>query len=183
MTNNNLAGARYDYNKNSSYVMKIEDLATLQSLRYDKPIKPEMLITMIRLYVTIDDKIKTDMKVILKDALAFNDRFKIGTDMATVAGIVGEIVGKEYPVPNNLRIIRLLEITPEEQTHLKILITKQEKNRRSNEKRSELSKVHKYMRTYMLKSDIIRLFAEGKTIDEIAIAVKKSRSTVYRYLK
>jgi hypothetical protein len=183
MTNNKSAGARYDYNKNSSYVMKIEDLGVLQSLRNTQEIKSEILIAMIRLYVIIDDKIKKDMNVILRDTLDFNSKFNIGFDIIKLAGIVAEIVGQQIPVPNNLRIINLLGITLEEQASMKILITKTEKNRRSNGKRSELSKVHKFVKNDFLKKDIARLHAAGKTIDEIAIDVKKSRSTVYRYLK
>jgi hypothetical protein len=183
MTNNNVEGNRSEFNELSSLKGKMRDLEVLQILRQSVVIKPLIVDYMIRLYIILDVKIKKDIDIVLKDTFIFNSNFKNGIDMVEIADLVKKVFTNKYDVSSNTEIIDYLEITLEEQKSMKILITKLEKNRRCNDKRSKTSKMHKKIRTDFLEKRIKGLYASGKTIEEIILEVSKSRSTVYRYLK
>jgi hypothetical protein len=110
MTNNNVEGNRYDYNKFSSLKCKMRDLEVLQSLRKSVVIKPLIVDYMIRLYIILDGKIKKDVDTVLKDAFNFNSNFKSGIDMVEIANLVEKVFSNKYDVSSNTEIIDYLEI-------------------------------------------------------------------------
>lgn len=87
-------------------------------------------------------------------------------------------------------LIKLLEITPEEQRHLKCIIGKAEKYDRKNAKRTEKRRVqgvverHKYEQAAQERAQqALDLLAKGKSRADIASLLGVSMKSVSRYLK
>jgi DNA-binding MarR family transcriptional regulator len=88
----------------------------------------------------------------------------------------------------NQTLIERLDITLDEQKHMKTIISQEEKYRRNNDKRrasrrNEEGLTKKQLEIKELKEKVIKLRQTGKTIREIAEELNMSKSKVDRVSK
>lgn len=110
----------------------------------------------------------------------------------SVDGVMVTWKGKEYDARYRFRtdtVIRLLEITPEEQRHMKCLIGRAEKLDRKNAKQTEKRRKQGVIERYQYEQaaqerqqQALDMLTKGKTKTDIAKALGVTRMTVHRYL-
>lgn len=84
-------------------------------------------------------------------------------------------------MPSNRVIIKQLDITPEEQKHMRTIFGPKEKaRRRTHQNRFQVSRQE---RKLQCATQIAQLMISGRTVQEIASELKLSRQTVYNYRK
>jgi transcriptional regulator with PAS, ATPase and Fis domain len=80
-------------------------------------------------------------------------------------------------------LVSLLEISDEDQKNLSVLISKKERSRRFDEKRTKASELRKFMNEYTTVATISICLEKGMTKKQIADYLKISRRSVYNYIK
>lgn len=178
------------YNEYSLYHARILDIIKLCELRnWDLKGYREIILFLYRYWTCC---FKEDPEEALNDVLELNNRFKEPLTIKEVlrdtksAEKAYKSADKEYKYKNST-LIELLNITEEEQRHLKSIIGTKEKYRRNNERRkaerrNENGLTKREQQHLEQKKKINELYNKGLNPTEIARELGINRSTVYRNL-
>ena len=176
----------------------MDDLRTLQAMRngrgvhkvVEKKKRYKSLIDnegyryyMLWYFGTLNKLAFNSSDELYKGLYAFNRGFSDPLNENEVESTYKYLLSKTSAAPRNKTLIDMLEIAPSEQKQLKTLITKTEKNRRCNGKRSLQRQYKKNADKYALRIQINNMRATGVTAKEIASQLKISVRTVYNYAK
>lgn len=200
------------YNVYSLHYSRLIDIAKIVELRKGKlEGKRELICFLYRYYSCL---YKNDTEEALKDTLELNKQFRNPLDIqevkkATISAekaynqwvetkdLIGiekklcivengiktfKIKGYNY---RNSTLIKLLEITPEEQKHMKTIIGKEEKYARSNNKRTpknERGLTKKQQELEDIKIKIVELKEQGLSLRKIASQLNITLGKVQRCL-
>lgn len=152
-------------------------------------------------YCNSVEELRQEIECFIDDFISEPEKYKrrkmpvsvFNRKQQSIEGITIQWQGKErdarYTMKNST-IIQMLEITPEEQQHLKIIITTAEKRRRWNEKRNQrrwdegkLTRKAYENAAAERRQMALQLSAEGRKQAEIAEALNVSRRSVKMYLR
>lgn len=174
------------YNIHTLNYARISDLLTLLKIRnYDIHLYKTREITLF-LYRYWTCCFTKDTQKALEEVLKLNNQFTypLSTNEVLSATRSAENYYKKdqsFNAPNDY-LIEILKITDEEERQLKTIISKREKYRRNNERRTPRNKNGLTPRQQMTKDigeRIRKLKLEGKTVTEIAEIVKIKRTMLY----
>lgn len=179
------------YNTYSLNFARLNDLLMLLKIRnYDMHTYKRREITLF-LYRYWTCCFTQDPGKALEDALELNQKFIYPLSInevrsATRSAEIGYLKKDKAYNYSNTTLIELLYITPEEQMHLKTIISKDEKYRRNNERRTPRNKDGLTPRQQLTKQTgekIRALIRQGKNVTEVSSEIGISRTMLYRTYK
>jgi uncharacterized membrane protein len=174
------------YNPYSLHLQRAQDIETLCQVRgWDVTGYRNSIIHMYTyfVYASCRDEKETHEKV-----YKLNQSFTKPIRASEVDAVVRCIIsGKKQYNYKNETIVGLLDITLDEQKHMRTIISREEKYRRYNaaeqkKRRNENGKTPKQVQKEKTVQAVIELAAQGLTQKEIAASVGVSRSTISRIL-
>ena len=192
----------YIYRERSLYFGRIQDIIKLCELReYDLKGHREVILFLYRYYLC---SFTEDVQKALEDVLELNSMFRQPLRESEVIRATRSAErcyldkNKQYKYKNDT-LIELLEITEEEQTHMTIIISKEEYKRRENirgkknydsekakkiyqEKLKSQGKLTEKERIFQLREKIKSLKLEGLKNKEIALMLKVPIKTLERHI-